>query len=96
MSEKIFLLSNPFFWCFNNPTNLTESNFINIIGMEGDMLVLVPRSHQELYEMVSLIGELLPPLPGDGVFAVDALLAPPGYHYDLFSISYLILALQIN
>ncbi len=42
------------------------------------MLVLVPRSHQELYEMVSLIGELLPPLPGDGVFAVDALLAPPG------------------
>ena len=64
--------------------------------MEGDMLVLVPRSHQELYEMVSLIGELLPPLPGDGVFAVDALLAPPGYHHDLlFSISYLILALKI-
>ena len=55
--------------------------FINceiLLGLEGDMLVLVPRSHQELYEMVSLIGELLPPLPGDGVFAVDALLAPPG------------------
>ena len=30
--------------------------------------------------MVSLVGELLPPLPGDGVFAVDALLAPPGKH----------------
>jgi hypothetical protein len=24
------------------------------------------------------VGELLPPLPGDGVFAVDGLLAPPG------------------
>ena len=39
---------------------------------------LVARSPQELYEMVSLVGELLPPLPGDGVFAVDALLAPQG------------------
>ncbi len=39
---------------------------------------LVPRSGQELYEMTCLVGELLPPLPGDGVFAVDGLLAPPG------------------
>jgi E3 ubiquitin-protein ligase TRIP12 len=60
-----------------NETTPSSSKSINQ-SMEGDMLVLVPRSHQELYEMVSLIGELLPPLPGDGVFAVDALLAPPG------------------
>ncbi len=39
---------------------------------------LVPRSGQELYEMTCLVGELLPPLPGDGVFAVDGLLAAPG------------------
>jgi len=58
-------------------TTPSSSKSINQ-SLEGDMLVLVPRSHQELYEMVSLIGELLPPLPGDGVFAVDALLAPPG------------------
>jgi len=44
----------------------------------SDIVELVTRSPQELYEMVSLVGELLPPLPGDGVFAVDALLAPPG------------------
>ncbi|XP_023345840.1 E3 ubiquitin-protein ligase TRIP12 [Eurytemora carolleeae] len=47
-------------------------------GLENDLLELVPRSPQELYEMVSLVGELLPALPGDGVFAIDALLAPPG------------------
>jgi len=39
---------------------------------------LVPRSPQELYEITCLVGEMLPPLPGDGVFAVDALLASPG------------------
>ena len=37
----------------------------------------MPRSGQELYEMTCLVGELLPPLPGDGVFAVDSLLAAP-------------------
>ena len=49
-----------------------------LLGLENDLLELVPRSPQELYEMVSLVGELLPALPGDGVFAIDALLAPPG------------------
>ena len=44
----------------------------------SDIVELVARSPQELYEMVCLVGELLPPLPGDGVFAVDALLAPQG------------------
>ena len=33
---------------------------------------------QELFEITCLVAELLPPLPGDGVFAVDALLCSPG------------------
>lgn len=39
---------------------------------------LVQRNPQELYEITSLISELIPPLPADGIFAVDALLAKPG------------------
>ena len=41
-------------------------------------LDIIPRSPQELYEITCLVGELLPALPGDGVFAVDALLVSPG------------------
>ena len=33
---------------------------------------------QELHEITCLIAELMPPLPADGIFAVDALLAKPG------------------
>lgn len=35
---------------------------------------LVARSPQELYEMTSLIAELMPRLPRDGIFSVDSLL----------------------
>jgi E3 ubiquitin-protein ligase TRIP12 len=35
---------------------------------------LVQRSPSELYEITCLIGELMPRLPNDGIFAVDALL----------------------
>ncbi|XP_013418116.1 E3 ubiquitin-protein ligase TRIP12 isoform X2 [Lingula anatina] len=35
---------------------------------------LVTRTPQELYEIVCLIGELMPSLPNDGVFSVDSLL----------------------
>lgn len=35
---------------------------------------LVSRTPQELHELVSLIGELMPKLPTDGIFTVDALL----------------------
>ncbi|XP_070173831.1 E3 ubiquitin-protein ligase TRIP12-like isoform X3 [Littorina saxatilis] len=35
---------------------------------------LVSRTPQELYEIVCLIGELLPKLPSDGVFAIDSML----------------------
>jgi E3 ubiquitin-protein ligase TRIP12 len=40
---------------------------------------LVSRSPQELYEITCLIGELMPRLPTDGLFSVDALLerTPP-------------------
>jgi len=58
--------------------NLPSSSKSTNQGLDTDLLELIPRSPQELYEMVSLIGELVPPLPGDGVFAVDALLALPG------------------
>eukprot|EP00095_Tigriopus_kingsejongensis_P008879 maker-scaffold15_size728074-snap-gene-6.27 protein:Tk08879 transcript:maker-scaffold15_size728074-snap-gene-6.27-mRNA-1 annotation:"e3 ubiquitin-protein ligase trip12 isoform x2" len=39
---------------------------------------LVQRNPQELYEITCLIAEMMPPLPADGIFAVDALLAKPG------------------
>lgn len=35
------------------------------------------RSPQELYEITCLIGELMPRLPSDGIFTVDALLERP-------------------
>ncbi|XP_076454353.1 E3 ubiquitin-protein ligase TRIP12-like isoform X2 [Babylonia areolata] len=40
----------------------------------GTNIELVPRTPQELYEIVCLIGELLPKLPSDGVFSIDAML----------------------
>uniref|UniRef100_UPI00358FECBF E3 ubiquitin-protein ligase TRIP12 isoform X2 n=1 Tax=Myxine glutinosa TaxID=7769 RepID=UPI00358FECBF len=41
-------------------------------GRVGDSLELVSRSPQELFELTSLICELLPSLPTDGIFSVDA------------------------
>lgn len=38
---------------------------------------LISRSPSELYEITCLIGELMPRLPTDGIFAVDALLDRP-------------------
>ncbi|XP_071951146.1 E3 ubiquitin-protein ligase TRIP12-like isoform X2 [Antedon mediterranea] len=35
---------------------------------------LIPRTPPELYEITSLIGELMPRLPSDGIFTVDAML----------------------
>ena len=42
---------------------------------------MVQRNPQELYEITSLVAELMPPLPADGIFAVDALL-PGAYIRD--------------
>jgi len=39
---------------------------------------LVQRNPAELYEITSLLAEMMPPLPADGIFAVDALLVKPG------------------
>ena len=41
-------------------------------------LEIIARNPQELFEITNLTSELLPPLPADGIFAVDALLAKPG------------------
>lgn len=38
---------------------------------------LVSRSPQELYEITCLIGELMPMLPSDGIFAIDGALQRP-------------------
>nr|XP_023422794.1 E3 ubiquitin-protein ligase TRIP12 [Cavia porcellus] len=43
-------------------------------GSCQEQIDLVPRSPQELYELTSLICELMPCLPKEGIFAVDAML----------------------
>ncbi|XP_013778614.1 E3 ubiquitin-protein ligase TRIP12-like isoform X4 [Limulus polyphemus] len=43
----------------------------------SDEIELIPRSPQELFEITSLIGELMPRLPMDGIFSVDAYLVKP-------------------
>ncbi|XP_076344228.1 E3 ubiquitin-protein ligase TRIP12-like isoform X3 [Tachypleus tridentatus] len=43
----------------------------------SEEIELVPRSPQELFEITSLIGELMPRLPSDGIFSVDAYLVKP-------------------
>merc|ERR1719230_64137 len=47
-------------------------------GSEAASTDLVQWNPQELHEITSLIAELMPPLPADGIFAVDALLVRPG------------------
>ncbi|XP_075236613.1 E3 ubiquitin-protein ligase ctrip isoform X2 [Lycorma delicatula] len=58
--------------------NIAETLSYLLTGLTGDAVgdevELVPRSPQELYEITSLIGELMPRLPQDGIFAVDGLL----------------------
>ncbi|KAK7602929.1 hypothetical protein V9T40_006903 [Parthenolecanium corni] len=44
-------------------------------GLNGkEEVELISRSPQELYEIVCLIGELMPKLPSQGMFAIDSLL----------------------
>ncbi|XP_016375751.1 E3 ubiquitin-protein ligase TRIP12-like [Sinocyclocheilus rhinocerous] len=43
-------------------------------GSCQEQIDLIPRSPQELYELTSLICELMPCLPREGIFAVDAML----------------------
>ncbi|XP_063829327.1 E3 ubiquitin-protein ligase TRIP12 [Ostrinia nubilalis] len=46
-------------------------------SMHQEQVELLPRLPQELYEITCLIGELMPRLPTDGIFAVDAHLDRP-------------------
>ena len=58
---------------------------VDTVGMAGssrtkdpESIEIIPRSLQELYDITILMSELLPGLPSDSVFAVDALLCSPG------------------
>ncbi|XP_044752969.1 E3 ubiquitin-protein ligase TRIP12 isoform X2 [Coccinella septempunctata] len=44
------------------------------VEFNHDDIELIPRQPQEQFEITALIGELMPKLPTDGIFAVDALL----------------------
>ncbi|XP_052747423.1 E3 ubiquitin-protein ligase TRIP12 [Bicyclus anynana] len=46
-------------------------------SLHQEQVELIPRLPQELYEITCLIGELMPRLPTDGIFAVDAHLDRP-------------------
>ncbi|XP_030373810.1 E3 ubiquitin-protein ligase TRIP12-like isoform X6 [Scaptodrosophila lebanonensis] len=49
----------------------------NADGATATHVELIARSPSELYELTCLIGELMPRLPVDGIFTVDALLDRP-------------------
>ena len=57
---------------------VVETQNISSSNKDSESIDLIPRSPQEMYEITCLVSELLPTLPGDGVFAVDALLCSPG------------------
>nr|XP_018917455.1 PREDICTED: E3 ubiquitin-protein ligase TRIP12 isoform X1 [Bemisia tabaci]XP_018917456.1 PREDICTED: E3 ubiquitin-protein ligase TRIP12 isoform X1 [Bemisia tabaci] len=65
--------------------NIAETLCYLLTGQPADSLKddieLTSRSPQELYEITCLIGELMPRLPSDGLFAVDALLERPTVTY---------------
>lgn len=59
------LTSNKHFLLHSNASHLLQQ------------VELIPRLPQELYEITCLIGELMPRLPTDGIFAVDSHLDRP-------------------
>lgn len=64
--------------------NIAETLRYLLMGSSGpssDDIELTPRSPQELFEITSLIGELMPRLPSDGVFSVDSLLMKPSNNH---------------
>lgn len=63
--------------------NIAETLRYLLMGSAGnsDDIELIPRSPQELFEITSLIGELMPRLPSDGVFHVDSLLMKPSNNH---------------
>ncbi|PKU47913.1 e3 ubiquitin-protein ligase trip12 isoform x3 [Limosa lapponica baueri] len=79
-------MSNTKWSPYSDTDNLINNNFIDIAetlhfllcgasnGSCQEQIDLVPRSPQELYELTSLICELMPCLPKEGIFAVDTML----------------------
>ncbi|CAH0556432.1 unnamed protein product [Brassicogethes aeneus] len=60
--------------------NIAETLLYLLTGsaeVNQDDVELIPRQPQEQFEITALIGELMPKLPTDGIFAVDALLERP-------------------
>ncbi|XP_008200479.2 E3 ubiquitin-protein ligase TRIP12 isoform X1 [Tribolium castaneum] len=60
--------------------NIAETLLYLLTGsaeVNQDEVELIPRQPQEQFEITALIGELMPKLPSDGIFAVDALLERP-------------------
>ncbi|OUC44812.1 HECT-domain protein [Trichinella nativa] len=75
--------------CRSCPTltvSLVSSSFVFILRFlltgsteeKSESRELLSRTPQEMYELVLLIGELLPSLPTEGLFEVDSLLQPHG------------------
>ncbi|XP_066267756.1 E3 ubiquitin-protein ligase TRIP12-like isoform X2 [Branchiostoma lanceolatum] len=59
--------------------NITDTLRYLLVGpsepqASNEEFELLPRTPQELYEITSLIAELMPKLPSDGIFSVDAML----------------------
>ncbi|KAL3281120.1 hypothetical protein HHI36_004342 [Cryptolaemus montrouzieri] len=60
--------------------NIAETLLYLLTGsveVNQDDVDLIPRQPQEQFEITALIGELMPKLPTDGIFAVDTLLERP-------------------
>ncbi|XP_057663764.1 E3 ubiquitin-protein ligase TRIP12 isoform X1 [Diorhabda carinulata] len=60
--------------------NIAETLVYLLTGsaeVNNEEVELIPRQPQEQFEITALIGELMPKLPSDGIFAVDALLERP-------------------
>ncbi|KAK9879662.1 hypothetical protein WA026_006724 [Henosepilachna vigintioctopunctata] len=60
--------------------NIAETLLYLLTGsveVNQDEVELIPRQPQEQFEITTLIGELMPKLPTDGIFAVDSLLERP-------------------
>ena len=60
------------------PTLLDHNKTTSSTKDPESIAEIIPRSPQKLYVTNSLVSELLTGLPGDRVFAVDALLCSPG------------------
>ncbi|XP_072379801.1 E3 ubiquitin-protein ligase TRIP12 isoform X1 [Diabrotica undecimpunctata] len=60
--------------------NIAETLVYLLTGsaeVNQEEIELIPRQPQEQFEITALIGELMPKLPTDGIFAVDSLLERP-------------------